>query len=647
MKKVSLVVMERERENTLRKLRETGVVHLKRKNTAVVIPAELLEKQARNRQALGILSVYKVKKNMKTAGTEDIPLHGRFADEILSLTTEKIRLRDELPHFIAEKRRIEGWGDFNPGDFSFLEAHGVALFLYSLPVPVYRRIGDDVKLIILSRDSVSVKAFAVGKQIPGMEPFPLPFMPLSDINGRIESIGLRLAEIETRLRALSAHKEIIGEDNLAISEEIEYETASGGMETVNDETTKIAIAGLCGFVPCDKIDLLVQAACDNGWTLVWDDPTPGDRPPTILKNNKAVRIIQPLFSLLGTLPGYWEYDISLSYMVFLSVFFAMIFGDAGYGILILGISLIIGLFYRAIKGIFPDAVKLIMLFSSCTIAWGAINGAWFAIPVHNLPFVLRALVIPPFNNSGAVADFPVFLKKLFILPDVVPRGDLKTNWNIQFVCFTAGTIQILWARVKNIRRLLPFTAAIAQAGWIIAISGIYFVVLSILLKIELLPFVKWFVIAGVGLNFIFSEQKGGNFFVNIGKSMTNFFSIFLKVVGSFGDIISYIRLFAAGLAGSMIARTFNSMALGGSSGLGSNGLGIFSLGFILRLLIAIVVLAAGHALNLMMSTLSLIVHGVRLNLLEYAGNHLGMDWSGYAYKPFASVRNAEKNGEGN
>ena len=85
--------------------------------------------------------------------------------------------------------------------------------------------------------------------------------------------------------------------------------------------------------------------------------------------------------------------------------------------------------------------------------------------------------------------------------------------------------------------------------------------------------------------------------------------------------------------------TFNSMAVPAGT------LGSFSLGFIFRLLIAILILAAGHSLNLLMSTLSLIVHGVRLNLLEYAGNHLGMDWSGYAYKPFAVRHNTGKNEE--
>jgi len=85
----------------------------------------------------------------------------------------------------------------------------------------------------------------------------------------------------------------------------------------------------------------------------------------------------------------------------------------------------------------------------------------------------------------------------------------------------------------------------------------------------------------------------------------------------------------------MIAGIFNTMAVP------AEGFGNFGLVFILRLLVATLVLIAGHSLNVMMCALSMIVHGVRLNLLEYAGNHLGMDWSGYAYKPFALKHKAK------
>jgi V/A-type H+-transporting ATPase subunit I len=158
--------------------------------------------------------------------------------------------------------------------------------------------------------------------------------------------------------------------------------------------------------------------------------------------------------------------------------------------------------------------------------------------------------------------------------------------------------------------------------------GLYFLVLFMLLKVTLVSFAVYMIGGGLAFYFIFAEQKGGNFFKNILKSFTNFLPTFLNAVGSFADIISYIRLFAVGLAGSSIAQSFNEMAIP------VDGFGAVGVSFVLRLFAAVLILVFGHALNIVMNALSVIVHGVRLNLLEYGANHLGMEWSGYAYKPF-------------
>jgi V/A-type H+-transporting ATPase subunit I len=104
--------------------------------------------------------------------------------------------------------------------------------------------------------------------------------------------------------------------------------------------------------------------------------------------------------------------------------------------------------------------------------------------------------------------------------------------------------------------------------------------------------------------------------------MVNIVSVFLGVVNVFADITSYIRLWAVGLAGEAISQTVNTMA---GPMLGKAVL--FAFGLIL--------IGFGHGLNLVLSLLSVIVHGIRLNMLEYSG-HLGMEWSGFKYEPFRS-----------
>jgi V/A-type H+-transporting ATPase subunit I len=313
----------------------------------------------------------------------------------------------------------------------------------------------------------------------------------------------------------------------------------------------------------------------------------------------------------------------------------MILGDAGYGLLLFGGSIAIGLSVAVKTGKFPDVAKLLVLLTFCTIIWGAFNGAWFAIPRGNLPHFLTVLILPPFNSTGPVVEFPLVLQNIFKLPAEVPVDEFKSRWNIQFLCFTLALIQLIWARGKRIISQLPRLSALAQAGTLIMLAGLYFLVLNMLLGIEFPPFALRLVIIGIGLNLVFAEQNGGNFFVNVAKGLGNFFSLFLKAVGCFADIISYIRLFAVGLAGAMIAQIFNDMAIPG------DGFGSFGLTFVIRVITTVLILVIGHGLNLALTALSVIVHGVRLNLLEYAGNHLEMEWSGYIYNPFAQKQKKE------
>jgi V/A-type H+-transporting ATPase subunit I len=632
MKKVSLIVRERECGALLERLRKTGALHIEKKGVSSDVLSGLLDRKALLLRVMRILRRYPAKKNVSKPPvpfvSADIPA------SVLGLVGDKRTLQDELAQLVAKRRKVEGWGDFDPLSFDFLTQHGIKLFPYELPLPVHKRIGNDIELIVLHRDRRMVKVFSVGAKIPDMIPVAFPAQSLSETNEQIDSINRRIKEIETRLANLACYKEILEEENNSLSETIDFETARAGMGTLENVPTELAVSWISGYIPSDKIDTLKQIATENGWALSWEDPSPQDRPPTFIRNKPAVRIIQPLFSMLGTIPGYREYDISLSYMVFLCIFSAIIFGDAIYGFILLITGVTVGLVFKKKNGVFPDAAKLVMLLSFCTIVWGCITGSWSGTPVSNLPPILQSLIFTHFDDSGPLSHFPLFLRKIFKLPEVLPEGNMKTQWNIQFFCFTVGMSQLVWARQKNIKKLMPSLSALGEAGWLVVVVGIYFMVLYILLKVELPSFVPALIGGGIGCIIIFSEQKspfrgGGDFLKNIGKSFSNVISIILKVIGSFADIISYIRLFAVGMAGSIIIRTINSMAIP------SEGLGSFGPAFLLRLFSVVLILVFGHTLHILMGTLSVIVHGMRLNLLEYAGNHLGMGWSGYVYNPFA------------
>jgi V/A-type H+-transporting ATPase subunit I len=600
MKKVSLVVMDKRREFALEKLRELGVMHLESRNVASDALSALVEQKNRADSALGILRSYKAPEPSAEApaanAAEGAP---NPVDQTLDLVDQRKNLQEQLAQEKKEANRIEKWGDFNPADVAALKSRGVALIPYELSRKAYETLGDSDQVLVLFRDKFLVYCVAVGEPLPNETPFVLPERSLGELNRGIEETEQVLAAIEKQLSALVAQTAAIQKLRAETIEKIEFESARAAVELAEGvEDGALAVSYLTGFVPQDLVGVVKRGAAEDGWALLITDPDGEDRPPTLLKNNRFARLIEPLLYFLGTVPGYHEYDISFSYLLSFCLFFAMIFGDAAYGSLLFVVSLILAGSLKKKSGKVPDAVWLLTLLSSCTIAWGTINGSWFAMPLDKLPRFLRMLVIPPFDPAIS-----------------------NTQANVQYLCFSVGIIQLAYAHVKNIKRALPSLTAVAQLGWLVMMVGLYFLVLTMLLGRTLPVFAAPLIGGGLGLYFIFNKQEGGNFFVNIARSFADFLSTFLSAVSAFADIISYIRLFAVGLAGAAIAESFNNMGLGMSN-------------LALRLTAGVLILIFGHGLNMVMNVLSVVVHGVRLNLLEYTG-HLGLEWSGYLYAPFA------------
>ncbi|MDR2098297.1 MAG: V-type ATP synthase subunit I [Spirochaetaceae bacterium] len=625
MKKVTIVGLDRLQEDNLVKLRSLGLVHIEKKEVHSDALSGLLEKRAELESAAGILRSF-APKNKDAFAPSVLDSSVEIGVRVLELSEKRKAAQEQIYADVREVSRIEKWGDFDPAAWKSLAESGVSLFLYELPKKIYNGLGDK-QLIVLGRDKVSVYCAVIGEPLAGEQPFQLPEKSFSALRRDIQSRQKTIEEIERELSTLFSQSPVIERDISELSARIEFETARAGMEGVAGCPGGMAVSSITGFVPAPDLGLVKRAAAENGWALYAADPSETETPPTLIKSNAVVRIIQPLFSFLGTVPGYREYDISPSYLLFFSIFFAMIFGDAAYGCLIFTASVIAGLGFRKKTGKMPDAAKLFIWLSFCTIIWGALNGAWFAMPYEALPPFLQALVLPQFNSAVALEAFPGILKKLFKIPAEQPGN--TAYWNIQFLCFSIAIVQLVYARLKNIKKLLPSPVALAQAGWLVMMIGLYFLVLSMLLKVEMPGFTVYFIVIGLAAYFIFAEQTGGNPFANVLKSFSNILPTFLNAVGSFADIISYIRLFAVGLAGTSIAQSFNSMS-GISKGIGGSVTDI-----VLKLAAAIFILIFGHGLNIVMNALSVVVHGVRLNLLEYAGNHLAIEWSGYSYKPFA------------
>jgi len=247
--------------------------------------------------------------------------------------------------------------------------------------------------------------------------------------------------------------------------------------------------------------------------------------------------------------------------------------------------------------------------SASTIVWGAVTGTWFGSQtiLEKVSF-LQIFVIKQFTN------FPNLVSGL---------SAADTQKAVMKFSFQIGTLQLSLACVMNVISKLKKKdlSAIAEIGWLAVIDALYFVVLLLVIgeEINTTPI---FTIVGVGFLVVVvfgSQGPGIPFAKGLASGLGGFFNTFLDTISSFGNIMSYIRLFAVGMASLAISQSFNNMAQPLLSGF--------------ALPAGIIVLVLGHSLNIVMAMLSVIVHGVRLNVLEFSGQ-LGMEWTGILYEPF-------------
>jgi V/A-type H+-transporting ATPase subunit I len=205
-----------------------------------------------------------------------------------------------------------------------------------------------------------------------------------------------------------------------------------------------------------------------------------------------------------------------------------------------------------------------------------------------------------------------------------PYDEQIVQQNLMIFCFSLALLQLSIGHILAIIHNKTLKA-LGDAGSIAMLVGMYFIILFLIAsnearKLPLLPFAVPVFAVGFVINFVFANYDG-----SVGRSILesckNIISVILGIANVFSDIMSYIRLWAVGLAGAAIASTINAMA--GPM-----------LGHFVFFIFGVALLVFGHGLNLVLNVLSVLVHGVRLNTLEFSG-HVGLTWAGYAYKPFA------------
>lgn len=620
MKKVSLVVLEKEKKQALEKLRKLKLVHVEDLTGNGENLSKLKSTYDMMERAFFLISDIKVKEKdvIQVSLTKEEAVEK--ASQFLELLSLKKNYEDLITGNTKEIERFSRWGDVDPADLRFLAEKGYFLFLYEIPAEYYSLIPETEKVLKVFSDKNLVRFILVSDNgnVPQDLPSQAVLVTLPSKSTRLlreenEDYKSKIKAVERQIYSFSACKTGIEKNLKILEKEIEFENIYSGMDGEEGEGS-LRLSWLTGFVPAKELKKVEVLAKQEKWGFLSDEPGEEDAVPTKLENNKVVSLIYPVSDFLGTVPGYREYDISGWFLLFFSLFFGMIFGDGGYGLLITLIS-VFAIIKNHKKNLQPFILLLIL--GLTTTLWGMLTCNWFGVPPQSLPESLKPLLLKLDWN---------WISNASSLPE-----DTVTQ-NLQIFCFTIALVQLAVAHLKGIVRNIRSLKCLGEAGSLFMLMGIYYLVLNMVVSSERFPFdlvlfgdIKassiMFPLIGVGfgLSFIFSNYEG-SVLKSVLESLKNIISVLLGVVNVFSDIVSYIRLWAVGLAGAAIANTVNEMA------------GPILGGFVIFL--GILLLGFGHGLNMILNVLSVIVHGVRLNTLEFS-SHLGMTWSGFKYKPFS------------
>ncbi len=604
MKKTTLLMGNKDIENTLEKLRSLGVVHIQNVKTPISEDISILEKKSSDlEKTLNYLETQKIDTDQITnRNSQDI------VDECIDLIIRKERLKDELEEEYDGLNWYEIWGDIKWADIEEMKKHGYYLRLYSCDQNIVKSIPEDKLIIKVNENKHSVYLVQLSHEkedkLELKEEF-VPERPLSEIRRLVNSYEEELKDIADEEKVLGKFHDHLMNYKDELDKSVEFANVKAGLGEVPH------ISYLNGYCPENQIEELKKLAENSGWGYMLEEPDENDNPPTKLQNKNWVKLIQPVFDFLGTVPGYREYDISQYFLIFFSIYFAMIIGDAGYGFIFLALSIFGHSKFKKPGQPLPLGIKLFYLVSTTTIIWGAVTGNWFGAKEIAAISIFKSITIPQ------IATFP----------ELFPDMEIDPQQKVMFICFVLALIQLGLANIMNIIKELPGLKSIAHVGWLSLTAGLFLLVLQLVLSKPMPSFAPALMGIGLGLIVVFGNQeKDISFMKGLTTGFGGAFTTFLDSISTFSNIISYIRLFAVGMASVAIASSFNGIAAPMLKGFA------FPAGLL--------VLIVGHGLNIVMGMLSVVVHGIRLNMLEFSGQ-LGIEWSGYEYKPFKNKNKGE------
>lgn len=617
MKKLSLFVFHEDKEKTLNDLASLGLVHIE---IAKGVSSENIENIASKKndavRAKSIINsalseAKKLKKDISNFKSEDTSKKtNEVIDDILSVSQAVDKLKAERDVLKKELSIISPFGnfsfdkvrelqdktdynilfysstirEFNEYDFNSLKD----IFAY----PIKEESGRIYFVVFKKKDSEESLTF---------DTINMPSRSYEDINKELSKIDGEIEKNDDKIIKSQIYIKAINEEieNLNIYNHFEEAKES----FIASESTEGKILYVEAYIPKDREVETKLFLDEKKIAYIMEEPSREDNVPVELKNNKyagAYEIITKLFQL----PNYFEIDLTPMIAVFYPLFFSFCFGDSGYG-LVLSIMSIVGLF-TVLKGSMRGVGILALTLGICTIIMGIINGgSVFGVAI------------------SSKTNIPLFatLNKYLLITDT--RKDwFLTPFNTALL---VGVLHIFFALIVGVIDKIKTSDIgdiLGAVGKLLLIPGLVLWFLGDMQNMEVIKQFSpiYYILMLVGVIFL-------SVLSNIGKKpdvLNSILGIYFAATGIMGDTLSYIRLFALGASGSILALVINQI---GTS---------FKAIPVVGVVIMVVFLFAGHVAIFALNILGAMVHPLRLTFVEFY-NNVGFEGGGKEYKPLKKV----------
>ena len=606
MTKYSFVLLSGEKEGFLEQLQELGIVDISRSVKPVDQDSHLMFARAsKARKTIEILEGINYSKDAdyEAISKETVDIEGDPVTFVEETLTKLAELNASLAAAEKQMKLRAPWGAYDKEALDGIADLGYKIRFYSVDknrfeegwaelYPLQKVLEDDKNIWFVTVTPKDEEyAFPVQETAAPEGTYAEAEQSATHIKDEIIKCKAGLMNAKDYIPAI---KEACNSDLVELDR---YLAADAGKNTAEDHITVFT-----GFAPVEDGDELEVKFNEMGVLYIKEDAVEEDNPPIKLKNGWFARQFESFTGMYG-MPVYSEFDPTAIVAPFYLLFFAMCLGDAGYGIVLLLFGLMLNKGWIKFA-MFDGLGTIISILGAGTLVVGTVLGTFFGMSLYDAAWV------------------PQWLKSCMIVGEVEVPG--MGMFNIQMLlALGIGVFHICLAMVVKAigyTKRFGFRANVSTWGWLLLIiGGIVLAILGVGKFISPAAIKYAVIVIGTlsALGIYIFNTPGQNPLLNIGSGLWDTYNM---ATGILGDVLSYIRLFALGLAGGMLGQAFNNLAemVRGDS--------------IVTWLPFVLILLFGHVLNILMSSLGAFVHPLRLTFVEYFKN-AGYEGKGLKYNP--------------